>query len=94
MKINLYNMKGLADWIGGAVPPTMDEINILVTAGTIHKMAYQNQKFFEAMEKINNKVELELSRQKDASYTTGLMAAKVILNNALIDKEDEYTLDA
>ena len=52
MKINKENMKRLADWIGGADAPTLDEVTKVVTAGTIYKMAYQNQKFFEAMEKL------------------------------------------
>ena len=86
MKINLYNMKGLADWIGGADPPTMDEINILVTAGTIYKMAYQNQKFFEAMERIEKGIAIF---EDDGTVSRCIDRNSVdILNNALIDKEE------
>jgi len=97
MKINLYNMKGLADWIGGADSPTMDEINIIVTAGTIYKMAYQLQHFFEAMEKIDtkgNQGPTYTNDQHKCGMSFAYNKSLTILKNALIHKEDEYTLDA
>ena len=82
MKINLENMKMLADWIGGADAPTMNEITEVVTAGVVYKMAYQNQKFFEAMEK--------LKLLPGTSWADADTVYKIIdlFNNSIIDKEE------
>ena len=84
MKINLENMKELAERLSY----TYSEIPDDITVEDICSMAYQLQYFFEAKAEIEKKVNIELHRQNDASYTTGLIAAKIILVNALVDKED------
>jgi len=50
MKINKENMKGLAEKLDVAKPPTLEEVGI--TKDDICNMAYQIQYFFEAMEKL------------------------------------------
>lgn len=88
MKINLENMKMVANKLDKTIPTDGDLMAMGIKAEDICNMAYQLQYFFEAKAEIEKKVNIELHRQNDVSYTTGLIAAKIILVNALVDKED------
>ena len=91
MKINKENMKGLAEKLDVAKPPTLEEVGI--TKDDICIMAYQLQYFFEAMEEIT-KQHVKFSDQYSSKQfgeatfgvASGLFKAWDILNNALIDK--------
>ena len=82
MKINLENMKGLAEKLDYLKPPPFEEIG--VTDEDVCNMAYQLQYFFEALEKIRD--ETKHTDGFDSGYGVGLECALDILNNALIDK--------
>ena len=88
MKINLESMKDLARKLDYSSATLYG-----VTADDVCSMAYQLQYFFEAMEKIK-KQRISADGWENFEYRSGLKCAEDKLNNALIDKEDEYTLDA
>ena len=85
MKINKENMKGLAEKLDVAKPPTLEEVGI--TKDDICNMAYQLQYFFEAMEKIDRQ-RFGADGIENYEYRLGLKYALDKLNNALIDKEE------
>jgi len=95
MKINLENMKGLAEKLDVAKPPTLEEVGI--TKDDICNMAYQLQYFFEAMERIYTESKYSFypgvtpSEEYREAYIHGHSSAMrrcfKELNNALIDKE-------
>ena len=80
MKINKENMKGLAEKLDVAKPPTLEEVGI--TKDDICNMAYQIQYFFEAMEKLKL---LPGSSEVDANTVYKVID---LFDNALIDKEE------
>ena len=100
MKINLENMKGLAEKLDN------DDARfpLTLTPDDMCRMAYQLQYFFEAMEKIDKESNFSFypgvtpSEEYRQAYIRGHSSAMrrcfKELNNALIHKEDEYTLDA
>ena len=88
MKINLENMKGLAEKLDYLKPPPFEEIG--VTDEDVCNMAYQLQYFFEALEKIKVKSEFwqDAHFKDDRARYEAYQDALTTLNKAVIDKVD------
>ena len=88
MKINLENMKKLAENLDKAKPPTLEEIG--VTKDDICTMAYQIQYFFEAMEYIAGRCEFwkDSHFKDDRARYEAYKESFDKLNSAIIDKEE------
>ena len=88
MKINLENMKKLAENLDKAKPPTLEEVG--VTADDVYIMAYQIQYFFEAMEYIAGRCEFwkDAHFKDDRARYEAYQDALTTLNKAIIDKVD------
>ena len=90
MKINKENMK----WLAEKLDKVDARFPLALTPDDMCNMAYQLQYFFEAMEKIKAcKYESPLILDV-STWMKCINMTLVILNNALIHKEDEYTLEA
>ena len=81
MKINLENMKEIADKLDRS-NATLEKSAI--TVDDVCSMAYQLQYFFEAMEAIDK----EWEKDGGTDYRYGLLKALRSLEYALIDKEE------
>ena len=88
MKINLENMKGLAEKLDVAKPPTLEEVGI--TKDDICNMAYQIQYFFEAMEYISCRCDFwkDAHFKDDRARWEAYKDSLLTLKKTLIHKEE------